>query len=745
MKNYLYYNSARSTSPRLCFGEEGKVTNLSTAEPQKKQTTILSYTVTLICHYRDILKNIRQIISNLAKNKNSLPKRDILKIPHNICTLKLMSGKKDHKNKSSAIPAGIYKQNKTTPETLSVFNTFISGFRLQAFIIVAIAFVFYYNTCVNEYALDDVMVIQQNDYVHQGFKGIPGILSEDTYAGYYKHMNTVNQFSGGRYRPLSVVTFAIEEELLGKEADENPALGQSITDNAARYMHTRHVVNVLLYMLSVVVFLYLLRSIVFKTAPLIAFLAALLFTIHPIHTEVVANIKSRDEILSFLFICLTIICAYRYKENNKVLSLISALACYILALLSKEYAITLVLIIPLIFYVFRDFNLKDSVMTIIPYALVLGGYLLVRFSITTHKAAAADNDLQNNPYLYATAIQKITTEIATLLNYLKLLFIPYPLSADYSFSQIPFSGASSLKFWVSLSVHIGLVIAAIKLLLRRNVLGFAIVFYLLNLLLVSNMFFNLGATMGERLIYHSSAGFAIAISWLLFKGAAKIKAPTAAQPVFVAVIVLLTIVCGYEVIARNVDWKNTNTLFAKDVQTVPNSFLANGIAGVGYCATSDMPENKNVRLALLQKGITYLNRSIQINRQYVNGYYNRALAYNTLGDWDKELNDLDSVKKYKPDYPDLTAQYVYLYHDKGMASWKEHKYDEAITAYKEGCKLAPNDPEMWYMLGITYYTIKDYSGAIAAWDVTLKLNPNHKAASTAYTAAQRFIQQGIRK
>ena len=648
-----------------------------------------------------------------------------------------MAGKK---NKANATGSSIGRQTIAQPSPqspASSLSAFFTSFRVQAFILAAIAFIFYYNTFSNEYALDDVMVIQKNDYVHQGFAGIPAILSKDTYDGYYHQMNTANQFSGGRYRPLSVVTFAIEEQLLGKDADENPALGQSVSENASRYMHTRHVVNVLLYVLSVIVFLYVLRTIVFQNDPIIAFIAALLFTIHPIHTEVVANIKSRDEILSFLFICLTLVYAFKPPSAR---ALTTALTCFLLALLSKEYAIVLVVIIPLMCYLFRGATIKGGLKSAIPFAALLAVYLLIRFSIISHKATGADTDLQNNPYLFATAAQRIATKIATLLNYIKLLLLPYPLSADYSYSQVPYTSLSGVKSWASLLVHAGLIGLCIRLALQRHVLSFAIAFYLLFLLLVSNLVFDLGATMGERLIYHSSAGFAIAIAYLLVTGIRKISTANS-QVALMGLILLPTTIFGYEVIARNADWKNTNTLFAKDVQTVPNSFLANGIAGVGYCAMSDEPEHKNQRTELVQKGIVYLTKAIAINGKYVNGYYNRALAYNILGAYDKQLADLDSVKKYKPDYPDLLQQYSYLYHDKGMASWRAHQYDEAIATYKEGCRLAPRDTEMWYMLGICYYSIKDYPSAISSWDVTLKLNPNHAAAKTAYGAAQKFIAQ----
>jgi hypothetical protein len=63
----------------------------------------------------------------------------------------------------------------------------------------------------------------------------------------------------------------------------------------------------------------------------------------------------------------------------------------------------------------------------------------------------------------------------------------------------------------------------IYLVRRRNVLGFAIAFYLVNLLLVCNLIFNIGGTMGERLIYHSSVGFAIATAYLMYLLSVRLK------------------------------------------------------------------------------------------------------------------------------------------------------------------------------------------------------------------------------
>src|SRR6202042_67790 len=99
--------------------------------------------------------------------------------------------------------------------------------------------------------------------------------------------------------------------------------------------------------------LYFFRYIVFKDNPVIAFIAALLFVIHPIHTEVVANVKSRDEIMSLLFLCITFIFAFKYQEQKNKWFIIAGLVSYFLAFLSKEYAIGMVVLLPLAFYLFN--------------------------------------------------------------------------------------------------------------------------------------------------------------------------------------------------------------------------------------------------------------------------------------------------------------------------------------------------------------------------------------------------------
>ena len=81
-----------------------------------------------------------------------------------------------------------------------------------------ISFFLYANTLTHQYALDDGIVITQNEYVKKGVSGIPDILSKDTFRGFFKKEGKDKLVAGGRYRPLTLVLFAIIYQIAGDNA-----------------------------------------------------------------------------------------------------------------------------------------------------------------------------------------------------------------------------------------------------------------------------------------------------------------------------------------------------------------------------------------------------------------------------------------------------------------------------------------------------------------------------------------------
>src|SRR5688572_27489545 len=211
--------------------------------------------------------------------------------------------------------------------------------RWSAALLAALAVAVYANTLGHGHALDDRLVITHNEFVRAGWSGLPEILTEDYLRGYLAEK--ANPMTGGRYRPLSLVTFAVEAALFGPD---HPFIG--------------HLLNVLLYALCCVLVYRVAIALLAERAPdrgwlAVPFLAALLFTVHPLHTEVVANIKSRDELLALSFALASALFALRAADRRSAGSAIAAAVCFFLAMFSKESAITFLAVVPLSLWFFR--------------------------------------------------------------------------------------------------------------------------------------------------------------------------------------------------------------------------------------------------------------------------------------------------------------------------------------------------------------------------------------------------------
>ncbi|MEW6467782.1 MAG: tetratricopeptide repeat protein [Bacteroidota bacterium] len=644
------------------------------------------------------------------------------------------------KEKQKVKKAGIRKE-----EIRSVLFPFLSSFRAQAAFLLIIGFIFYANSLRNQYALDDDIVILKNKYVQDGFRGIKKIMSRDAYDSFYSQMQSGEQLSGGRYRPLSIVTFAIEKQFFGNDAG------------------VRHFFNVAFYLLSVVVLLYLLRYYFFRSLPDIAFIAALLFTVHPIHTEVVANVKSRDEIFSFLFICLTFIYAFRWREDNKTGSMLKAAACYFLALLSKEWGITLVALIPLAFVIFRKEGLGESIKKSIPFFAVAVVYMMLRIKFVGLGGGQGHDELLNNPYLLATKAEKWATQIFVLLKYLGLLIVPYPLSADYSYNTIHYRSFGSWDTWLSLAVYAGMAFMAWKFYKQRHPLAFAILLYLAFLSMVSNFILNIGASMGERLVYHSSLGFVMMLAIGLHAGLNKLGSENARRAVLYALLVPVIALFGWITVERNAQWKNDRTLFIHDAKVVNESVMANGNAGKSFIEIAEsvmksdsliadfdfahlrtgIPQQDSVlKQQLLDSALFYLNRATALHPRHYIAYLNMGFVWYIRRDFEKceyWWNKADSVFPRR-NHPNFWRTYdvplAQVFQGKGRQAGSRNDIPAAIAYLEKAVKYDPMSSDIWTDLGGAYYTVKNYNKAYECWQKALQLNPNNAQAKQGMSAIQ---------
>ncbi len=495
--------------------------------------------------------------------------------------------------------------------------------KLPLFVILGLAFLLYGNTLMNGYAIDDSVTNLDNKFVAQGFGGISDILSHDTFIG--KTGKKLVIVAGSRYRPLSVVTFAMEHAIFGY----NPTVG--------------HLVNLLLYGFTGCLIFLLLSRLLQKHEPLrwylsIPFITAVLFLLHPVHTEVVANIKGRDEILALIGSLFALIYTIRYLETKQAKYLAFTAIAFFLGLMSKENTITFLAIIPLTVYVFTKYNLKKNLVAFAPIGVMTVLYLALRQSIVGGGGDSMTDSLINNPFLGASIAEKYGTICYTFGEYLRLLFFPHPLTYDYYPYHIGLTGFGLVSI-LSLLLYVGLGVFALLKLPSKSVVAYGILFYLITFSIVSNVFVNIGVFMGERFLYFPSLGFCIVIAWLLVEGLKRFFPSKEKQiPVLLGIIGLTGVLFAGKTIVRNFDWKDNFTLVSKDIQVSDNSAKCNYALGEMYLKQALAENDKTIKNQTLNQAIPLLEKAIEIYPEYKSAHSKLGDTYYYLGDFRKSID-----------------------------------------------------------------------------------------------------------
>ena len=582
-------------------------------------------------------------------------------------------------------------------------------FRIQAVILFAFAFILYANTIGHRYAVDDTIVIVKNDLTTKGLQGIPEIMTTDAFYGFFGEGYKLVE--GGRYRPLSIVSFAIEYEFFGK----NP--------------HISHFINVVLYAITgILVFLVLLQLFQTKTPNKfelnIPFIAALLYVAHPVHTEVVANIKGRDEIMGMMGALLMLYFIMLYVKRDKPVYLLPAFVSYILALLSKENTITFLAVVPLTIYFFTKSNYKKYLITVIPLLVISAVYVYIRGEITDVAIGKSSSEILNNPFVNASLMEQWATSFFTFWEYFRLLIFPHPLTHDYYYNQVPIIGWENVKAILPFILNLAILVYAIKGVLSKNLFAYAILYYFATLSIVSNLLFTVGITMNERFIYMPSLGYCIVLALLIAK-LSNYLAERKFSDVSVintryATIFLSIILLGYAVktITRNQDWKDDFTLFSRDIHNSPNSAKVHNALGGELVTQTDKITDAKIKQQYLKEAERVLSRAIEIYPGYLN-------AWLLLGNAKYKLNDdLDEARYYYQKTLQMKPNYFEGNFNLGCVLIEKGEDRESVPYFKRAIQAKPQKHEPYYNLGEAYYKLNLPDSAIAMYKKVSELMPN---------------------
>jgi tetratricopeptide (TPR) repeat protein len=586
-------------------------------------------------------------------------------------------------------------------------------------VIAALAILLYANTLKHGFVLDDRAVIENNKFVKEGFSGIPKLLTTFYWQGFWES-------NAGLYRPLSMVMFAVEYQL----RPNSPAL--------------HHLVNILLYALVCCLLYRLFTKLFERINPYFFLFMCLLFAANPLHTEVVANIKSRDELLALLFFLLCCHQLYVKTAENKTRSMILGAVFFLLSLLSKEGAIVF---LPLIFLF--DYIQEKNRISIIRNRLnlvVTSVLWLVwhQYVIRSAGSAVIEYTRSDNSLIAASFPEQKATALGMFARYILKLVYPYQLSYDYSFNQVPVIGLFSPLALLGIILLISLTVAGIRYLKRDVLISIGIAFILLPLFMTGNLFFNIGATMADRFLFISTIGSSLLICWLVFKllksDLQKNFTAIKASSVFIPVLLLFSV----RTYTRNGDWKSDATLFAKDVTTVPNSARAHynyatALMNNMYGGANDLTLAQKEFETCLQIDPTYYDAIVNLGSVYLRqkeyassiAVYRKGMLINAgdhqlyanMGETFYRSQQPDSAILYLDKAHSLGNRMIGSYNISGTAWFSKKEYDKACREYEKGIKVDSTSADLYLNYGNALAMSNRNREAIRALEKAYSLNP----------------------
>lgn len=567
-----------------------------------------------------------------------------------------------------------------------------------------VAFLLYANTLGHDYAFDDFSVIKENYVVKQGVEGIPTLLNTHYRYGYWNTPGTL-------YRPVSLILFALEWEI----APDQAWLG--------------HLMNVLLYAVTAYLLFFSLLRLLGSSRILIVFLVTLFFIAHPLHTEVVANIKSRDEILSLLFSLSALYALLRYLEKSQAAWLALSLGTFTLAMFSKESSITFLAVFPLALYFFRDFPLRRVFVLGAAFLIPVGLYLLARQAVIGNlgglegQVSILDNLLNNKA---AGFPERTATAVKILGLYLWKLLVPYSLVSDMGYNQIELSSWGDWRVLLSAVSWLAIAGLAFRGFLKKNPYSFAAWYLIATISIFSNLIIMIGSSYGERFLYLPSLGFCFALGFGLFhlfqipKNEKKDDLSTfwkKGKPAFWVAIPILLL---YSVITiqRNPDWKDSYSIYRADVVKAPNGAKAHYHYGLELVKKGLKAERESEKQDWLSQAQAEFERALEIHPKYGDAFAQLGLNYYRRKQYDLAMENYQRSLEHKPN--NATA-----YNNMGIIFFETRQLEKAKEVYQKAVELDPRYVDALRNLGVIHAINKEFDQAITYFRQALQYEPEN--------------------
>lgn len=502
------------------------------------------------------------------------------------------------------------------------------------------AVVVFSNTLAMDFVFDDIPLIKGPSPL-KSLANIPGMFTTGVSSG--------TNFGGAPpyYRPIFNVSLAIDYFFWR----ENP--------------FGYHLTNVLLHGL-VSMLVYLLACSILKSR-LSGVFAGLIFAIHPTHSEAVAYVAARNELLCALFMTSALLAYLWYRRDGRTLFLVLSLSLFFLSLLSKEMSVTLPVLLFLYEMGVRKSPLKKRFAATIPFFAVISLYLLIRVAVLT-------NTTWDSPPLPV----RVNTAIVIVVTYLRLLFVPVNLKVFY---DIPIRW-EFLQTAVIVSLAFLVLFAGLTLYSRRirGPLFLSLGWMLISFLPASGLpMFIAPALMAERYLYIPSIGFALCtgvlFGMLLDQPAAgedaRGRIPGIHRLGMLSGCVLLILLAALAY-SNNFNWRDQPTLYGRMIADAPGHPL--GYYNLGNYYGNSKQYSKMA--GMYQKSLALVTE-----RQY-----EMAANYIRRGNLDRAEHALRLLEGNK-------VSDAGIYNNLGVVCLQQGKPVEAVTLFRKAVALERENPE----------------------------------------------------
>jgi tetratricopeptide (TPR) repeat protein len=430
----------------------------------------------------------------------------------------------------------------------------------------AVAYALYYPTHAFDFAYDDVAQIEHNQLVTEDIAlkdSIKKIIQNPTPPG-------------NLYRPLTTLSYRLNNLWSGLDPS------------------SYHLTNAILYGFVCVLVFWVFLLLVPDSFPhstkcdkrvtttALCLLSALLFTLHPVHVEAVANVVGRAELLACaLGIISLLLSRWSFTCQSKIgfMALLTVgITCFALGVLSKESALTFALLLPFAQLKDRHLVLTTRFRTrlalwVIALLLCSVVLLLIRYVVLAESFfVKMETPFENpeNALTYFLPIERGVHAFRILGDYLTLLFFPSSLSADYSLTPAQvFADTYSITGLLSiLIVSVYLLVLAI---FRNQCASFWGAWFFITFILTANVLMPIGTIMGERLLFTPSIGATYFVIWILFQ---VLRSFRYGYLVTSGIALILAYLLALATMQRIPIWQNNQTLFAQTLIDAPKSSKA---------------------------------------------------------------------------------------------------------------------------------------------------------------------------